>query len=201
MDGNDRNEPRADVTLLLEQIRGGNEQARARLLNVVYDELRGAAAGLFVHERGNHTLQPTALVHEAWMRLAGHFDSIESRRHFFVIASRAMRRVLIDHARAARREKRGNGQRTISLGGPDDWQDAATDSGQQSLAMHLDLIDLDQKLTELGEANERLLRITEMRLLGTMTVQEIADELQMPKRSVEREWTFALAWLRSRFSG
>jgi RNA polymerase sigma factor (TIGR02999 family) len=178
-----------EVTRLLGDIREGDKAARDRLFAVVYQELRGLAGALFAPHRHRNTLQPTALVHEAWLKLVGHLDSLECRRHFFSVAAKAMRQVLADRVRDAKRQKRGGSRETIVL----QKYDAVE---ERNSSREVDMIDLDDKLTKLFGLNERYARVVEMRLLGSMTVQEIADELEVSKRTVEGDWTFARAWLR-----
>lgn len=181
------------VTQLLGQLRAGDTGASERLLNLVYDELRGLASAIYGHERNCVTLQPTALVHEAWIKMKLHIDSMEGRRHFFAIAARAMRQVLTDRARAAKRQKRGGGQPTVVFC---DETTADPKSAGSVGSAGVDLIDLDAKLTELASLNERHARVVELRLLGSLTIDEIAAELDTPSRTIERDWHFGRAWLR-----
>ncbi len=178
------------VTTLLNRIRDGDGSADGQLLDMVYHELRGLAAAIHAAQRGPHTLQPTALVHEAWLKMAGHVDRLESRRHFMAVAARAMRQVLTDRARAALRQKRGGDVQTVML------HDNAVPAQPVDTGNEHELVALDQALTELGNLYERHLRVVEMRLLGSMTMQEIADELGVSKRTAEEDWTFARIWLR-----
>jgi len=178
-----------DISRLLDAVREGNESAGSDLLTVVYEELRRLAHSVFQKRSDRHTLQPTALVHEAWMKLTGNLDSIESRRHFFAVAALAMRQVLADHARAARREKRGGDQTTIMLS-----EDALAGEAHQPDAV-IDLLDFDDALSRLSVLNERHARIAEMRLLGALTNQEIADELGTSLSTIEKDWRMARAWL------
>lgn len=178
------------VTQLLENIREGDSSAQANLLSIVYDELRNLAAGIMHGRPGGRTLlQPTALVHEAWMKLAGNLDSIEGRRHFFSVAAKAMRHVLADYAKAQRRLKRGGDRATVAL------DEGAVADDRSPGRDAIDLVDLDDALTRLAALNERHARVVEMRLLGSMTIQEIANELDVSKRTIENDWTMARAWL------
>lgn len=182
------------VTRLLVDIRNGEPAAESGLFAIVYDELRRLAAGVMSRRAGGGSagatlLQPTALAHEAWLKLAGNLDSIECRRHFFAVAAKAMRQVLADHARAARRQKRGGDERTVVL-----HSDDAVDPLDQR-ASSVDLVDLDEAMTKLAELNERHARVVEMRLFGSMTIQEIADMLGVSKRTIEADWSMARAWL------
>lgn len=175
------------VTRLLHGVRAGEAPAIQELLPVVYDELRGLARALFSDERRAHTLQPTALVHEAWMKLGSHLDGVEDRRHFFALASRAMRQVLADHARQRSRQKRGSVRQRVTL----DTSLAAAGSAQ------VDLVDLDDSLARLASLNERHARVVELRLLGGLTIADTADVLGISHATVEADWFTAKAWLRS----
>lgn len=183
------------VTDLLDRVRDGDGGAGDRLFGLVYDELRGLASALYAPYRHHNTLQPTALVHEAWLKMAGHLESLENRRHFFAVAARAMRQILADRVRDGQRQKRGDGRETVV------FEDGTVVDSSGPSRHEIDLIDLNTKLTELSAMNERHARVVEMRLLGTMTVQEIADELQTSKRTVESDWQFARAWLRRELKG
>jgi RNA polymerase sigma factor (TIGR02999 family) len=163
--------------------------AGEQLFELVYDELRRLARVVFVPDRNHNTLQPTALVHEAWLKMAGHVDSLVDRRHFFAVAARAMRQVLSNTVRDRQRQKRGGSHLTVQL-------DEAVTADVQTSGNPLDLAALDTALSKLTEKNERHARVVELRMLGTMTMQEIADQLDMPKRTVEADWTFARLWLR-----
>ncbi len=180
-----------DVTRLLGRVRDGDEGAAGQLLPLVYDELRGLARAVFSGQRGDHTLQPTALVHEAWIKLAGNLGSIEDRRHFFAISARAMRQVLADHARGRSRKKRGGGQRQVSI----DFD------GVPAAAPGVDLVALDDSLTRLAGLNERHARVVELRLLGALTIAETAEALGVSHGTVESDWAMARAWLRNELGG
>lgn len=155
-----------------------------------YELLRRRARALMSAESSGHTLQPTALVHEAYLRLAetddGHW---QSREHFLAIASRAMRRVLIDHARTRTRQKRGEGWRRVTLDPEAGFPDVAVDLDP------LELIHLDRVLSELEVHHDRLGRVVEMKLFGGLTNQEIAAGLEVSLRTVEGDWAFARRWL------
>ena len=153
---------------------------------LVYAELRRVAELFLRHERKNHTLEPTALVHEAYLRLAHDpaFASLE-RDRFLALAARVMRQVLVDSARSREASKRGGGIQPITLEG----RDAATFEGG------VDLLALDEALETLATLDERQHRIVEMRFFGGMTVEEVARVLSVSKRTVEAEWTLARAWL------
>ncbi|MDP2342826.1 MAG: sigma-70 family RNA polymerase sigma factor [Deltaproteobacteria bacterium] len=175
-----------DITALLQ--RGGDDE---ELLSVVYGELHRLAAGLMRGERAGHTLQPTVLVHEAWFRLVGQRDvDWQGRGHFFAIAARLMRRILVDHARARRRQKRGGDAVRISL---DDDLPLSVDKGADVLAVH-DALEL------LATIDERQAKIVELRFFRGLSVDEVAAVLSLSKRTIEADWTMAKAWLRRELS-
>jgi RNA polymerase sigma factor (TIGR02999 family) len=170
---------------------GGDPAVADRLYRAIHHELRDLAAGLMRKERPGHTLQPTALVHEAFLRLvdASRID-FQNRAHFFGIASRAMRQVLIDHARARDAAKRGGDWQRVTL---DDRIDALDDSG-------IDLFELNDALDRLAVEDEQMARIVELRFFGGLTEQEIAKVLGISRRSVQREWWVAKLWLKRRLA-
>lgn len=174
-----------DVTEILQDW-NGNGDAPARLMPLVYDELRRLAAGYLRRERFDHTLQPTALVHEAYLRLVDQSRvEWQNRAHFYSIAAQMMRRILIDHARAHASEKRGGHERRLSL-------DEAAILPQERAA---DLIALDDALKQLAAMDERKSRVVELRFFGGLSVKETAEVLGVHTATVEREWTIAKAWL------
>lgn len=174
------------VTQLLISVRQGSGSAAAALMPLVYEELRGLAGALLRGQSPDITLQPTALVHEAYMRLAGAASADwRDRAHFFAVAARAMRQVLIDHARARGAEKRGGRRERVSL----EQNDAAE-------LRPFDLVSLNDALTSLGELDENQARVVELRFFGGMTNDEVALVLDRSTRTVEREWRAARAWLR-----
>lgn len=176
-----------DVTQLLKEASEGRASAVASLLPVVYDELRGLAGDFFRVQRAGHTLQPTALVHEAFVKLVGARElAWENRAHFFALAARAMRQVLMDHARRRGAEKRGGDQAQVTLSGIDvaDQKD------------DFDLAALDKVLATLAELDERQYKVVELRFLGGLTNEEAASVLGVSVSTVEREWRMARAWLR-----
>jgi len=175
-----------DATAILSELARGDESAAARLLPLVYQELRALAHSYFDAERPDHTLEPTALVHEAFVRLVGQ-TRVEwrSRAHFFAVAATAMRRVLTDHARKHRALKRGGDQERIPL------TNVPTPSG----ASLVDLVDLDDALERLAALDERQYRIVELRFFGGLTVEQVAEVLEVSKTTVEGEWRMARAWL------
>jgi len=170
--------------------RNGPEQ----LLPIVYPELRRLAGAYLNRERPDHTLQPTELVHEAYLKLVDQTRvDWQGRTHFFAVAANAMRRILVDHARRKQRQKRGGGDRHVTL--QEDLQLCPT-SGLDSE----DLIVLDDALSALAEFDRRQSEVVEMRVFGGMTVDQVADVLAVSKRTVEGDWAHARAWLRRRMS-
>jgi len=183
-------DPDAAMTALLDAVSHGRDGSEAALLEVVYDELRAIAGSFFRTERRDHTLEPTALVHEAFVKLVrGPEVSVESRAHFIAIAARAMRRVLIDHARAKRAQKRGeNGERYERV--------TLSAAAMEESAAPLDAIDVNHHLERLAAIDERQARIVEMRFFAGMSPREIALVLGVSVRTVELDWRIARAWLR-----
>jgi RNA polymerase sigma factor (TIGR02999 family) len=179
-------EPRT-VTRLLHEWQAGDEQALDRLMPLVYDELRRIAARLMRSERRDHTLQATALVHEAYARLAGSEASAGDRVHFLSLAARVMRRVLVDHARGRRRLKRGQGGLKVAL---EDVEAASPPLADR-------LIEIDEALGRLEALDLRKLRVLEMRIFGGLSHLEIADVLAVSVPTVERDYRMARAWLQS----
>ena len=176
-----------EVTRLLARVREGQAGASDELFTRVHQELRRLAAGYMRHERREHTLQPTALVHEAYLRLVDQRDaSPENRAHFFGIAAGVMRRILIDHARARNAEKRGGDHLKVDL------DEAAAEMSHPSES----LIELDRALERLAAIDPRRARVVELRFFGGLTVEEIADLMAVGARTVDRDWRVARAWLR-----
>src|SRR5690606_16048081 len=180
------------VTTWLHRLRDGDPQALDRVLPLVYDELRALARSQLRNERSAHTLNATALVHEAFLRL-NQREQLEpaDRGHFFAIAAQAMRRVLIDHARSRNRIKRGGGQRAITL----DEGAFLTDEAAE------ELVALDQALERLAAANERAARVVEQRFFAGLTLEETAAVLGVSLKTVQRDWILARAWLRKEIAG
>jgi RNA polymerase sigma factor (TIGR02999 family) len=178
----------APVTQLLEAWRRGDSSASEELVPLVYAVLRRIALAKLRTERPGHTLQATALVHEAWLRLMKqHGATWKNRDQFFAVAARAMRRVLVDHARKRQATKRGHG------GAHADIDDLA-----QALVLPLPderLLALDEALVTLGEMDDRQARVVELRFFGGLSVEETADVLQISAATVKREWATARAWL------
>ena len=179
-----------DVTLLLDQARAGVPEATDRLLEAVYRELREMAGAKMSRERVSHTLQPTALVNEAFMRLVDDRGSLENRSHFFGAAAFAMERVLIDHARARSAGKRGGGAERLTL---DALAGAIADEG-------FDVLELHELLVELDKESEELSTLVRYRAFLGMPLQDVAPLLGISLTTAQRRWTFARAWLHERLS-
>lgn len=183
----------SDLTQLLSAIEAGDPLAAERLLPLVYRELHGLAARELSAERAGHTLSATALVHEAWLRMAGSDGRnlpSRSRQHFFGAAARAMRQVLIDHARRKQADKRGAGRRAVPL---EENHAAAPERSAELLA-------LDEALTRLERDRPELARLVELRYFVGFSMVEAAESLEVPLRTAERNWTYAKAWLRRELS-
>ncbi len=187
--------PAGEVTKLLREWGAGDREALSRLLPLVYDELRRRAGAVLRSERGGHTLQPTALVHEAYLKLVGGASvDWKDRAHFFGVAARAMRQVLVDHARARNTGKRGSGQILLGL-------DNAAAAAAATPPKSLDLLDLDRALSKLSALDERQCRLVELRLFAGLTIEESAEVLQVSHATVSREWRHAEAWLQREIAG
>jgi RNA polymerase sigma-70 factor (ECF subfamily) len=176
----------ADVSALLQAWSQGHVEARDRLMDVVYHELRRRAAAYLRRERAGHTLQPTALVHEAYLRLVDQHSAVwQNRAQFFGVASQIMRRILVDRARARKTAKRSGQWARVTL--------------DESLAEHqsrdVDLLDLDVALTDLAAFDARKSQVAELRFFGGLTLEETGHVLGLSIASVEREWKVARAWL------
>lgn len=177
--------PSPDVTLLLARAREGDADALDRLIPIVYDELHTLARRQRQRRSSGETINTTALVHEAYVRLSRDGKTFADRQHFFRVAARAMRGVLVDHARTQSRQKRGGDAPVLSL---DAAQVAAPEAGPQLLA-------LDEALTHLAAVGERLAEVVELRYFVGLTIPETADVLGLSERTVKREWSAARAWL------
>jgi RNA polymerase sigma-70 factor, ECF subfamily len=177
-----------DLTLILGRARLGDEKARSELIELVYDQLREVAARLMRRERRDHSLPPTAVVHEAVIRLLGDavFDKSPDRAFLFASAARAMREVLIDHARARAAGRRGGGWRRVPL-------DLVVDYFEEQ---GLDIVAVHEALDRLAELNERQGRVMTLRYFGGLTVPEVAAALEVSVVTVERDWRLARAWIR-----
>ena len=179
-------ERRHEVTEILHDWSAGDGAAKERLFPLVYDELRRQARGFLSKERADHTLQPTALVHEAYLKLVDQTRvSWQNRAHFFGIASQLMRRIVIDHARAHASGKRGGAAIRLSL------DDVRIPPEERAAG----LIALDEALKDLAQFDERKSQIVEMRFFGGLTDEEIAEVLQISTRTVLRDWKTARLWL------
>ena len=175
-----------DVTVLLTALTRGEPNAASQLIPVVYDELRKLAAAYMRSERSDHTLQPTALVHEAYIRLVKQrVPAWQSRAHFFGVAAQLMRQILTDHARAHLRQKRGGRQQQIPL------NEAFIFSEDQSA----ELLALDAAIEHLAEIDPRQSRTVELRFFGGLSVDETAEVLGISPKTVKRDWSSAKAWL------
>jgi RNA polymerase sigma-70 factor, ECF subfamily len=176
----------AEVTQLLQQWSNGQEQALDRLVPHIHQELRKLAAGYLRRERPDHTLQPTALVNEAFLKLIDQRAvRWQNRAHFFGIAAQAMRRILVDHARTHGAHKRGGGLRQVPL--EDDHLVGGT--------VDVDLLALDEALTRLAALDPQQSRIVELRYFGGLTLEETAEVMRISPATIGREWRIAKAWL------
>jgi RNA polymerase sigma factor (TIGR02999 family) len=178
--------PSPEVTRLLVSWSKGDEAALEHLLPLVYGELRRLASAYLRRERPNHTLQSTALVHEAFMRLVNQQDvQWKNRAHFYAIAAQMIRRILVDYARSQHAEKRGAGAVKLAL-------DEAVDVPQKA---DVDLLGLNGALDRLAELDPRQSRIVELRFFAGLSIEETAEVMQLSPASIKREWTSARAWL------
>ena len=175
-----------EVTQLLAALRNGDRSAESRLLEVVYAELHRMAVRYMRRERRDHTLQATALIHEAYVDLIRQPEkNWQNHAHFYGVAAQSMRRVLVDYARTHRAAKRGGGQQKVSL------DDALLITGEQSD----DLVALDEALSRLAQFDARQSRIVELRFFGGLNEEETAEVLGASSRTVRRDWGVAKAWL------
>jgi RNA polymerase sigma factor (TIGR02999 family) len=180
--------PPSQLTLLLNRMRQGDQDAAEQAASLVYAELHRIASRQMKHERPDHILQTTALVHEAYLRLAGKGCEVESRGHFFAVASQQMRRILVDFARRNHAQKRGSGEVKDDL-----------DSIQVGVeGRSIDLLALDESLRELERLQPRAARVVEMRYFGGHTDHEMAEALGVSAITVRRDWEYARSWLFSR---
>ena len=175
----------SEVTILLNRISDGDGEAPEELLPLVYGELRKLAHSYMQNERSDHTLQATALVHEAFIRLVDWEKvSWQNRAHFFAVAASVMRKILVDYAREKKAQKRDFGQKL-------ELNEAVSFSPQKEV----DLIDLDEALEDLAKFDEQQSKIVELRFFGGLTLEETAHALSISTATVSREWTVAKAWL------
>jgi RNA polymerase sigma factor (TIGR02999 family) len=181
--------PTSDVSAILQAAREGDQAAAARLLPLVYDELRKLARARLAHLPPGQTLQPTALVHEAYLRLLGKADlHLESRKHFFFAAARAMRDILVEQARAKAGPKRGGNRQRVEL------NDAVADAGVPDE----DVLAVNEALTELEKEDPLKAQIVHLRYFAGMNAKEAARVLDISERTLHRHWRFIKAWLQSR---
>ena len=178
--------PSEEVTSLLQKVANGNQAAATKLVPLLYQELHRLAEHQLRQERPDHTLQPTALVHEAYLKLVAQRNANwQSRAHFFAVASQIMRRILVDYARRRLRAKRGGKQVKLPL-------DEALVFSQGRCA---ELLALDESLERLGKLDARQSRIVELRFFGGLTVEEASEVLGVSTKTVKRDWSMAKAWL------
>jgi RNA polymerase sigma factor (TIGR02999 family) len=176
----------SDITLVLDAINRGESQASEKLLPLVYDELRNLATARMLQESAGHTLQPTALVHEAWLRLVGDSNkNWKSQAYFFAAAAEAMRRILVEHARRKARLKYGGGQLRLNIEDMD-LAEAPTDDK---------VLLVDEALEHLERSNAERARVVVLKFFGGMTNKEVANTMNISERSVDRHWVCAKAWL------
>lgn len=180
---------RQHVTALVDLSRAGDEGAGQRLMEAVYEELRRLAGAYLAHQNAGHTLQPTALVHEAFIKLIDHDHAKwNGRAHFFAVAAKAMRHILVDHARARKADKRGG-----------DWGRVTLDAAMMRVGdKGVDTLVVNEALEHLARLDERQSRIVELRFFGGLAVEEVAEVLGVSKSTVEAEWRMARAWLSRR---
>lgn len=180
-----------NVTRILQRINDGEQHLTDELLPLIYSELRALAKSRMVRERAGQTLQPTALVHEAYLRLIGDEDvAWDNRGHFFAAAAESMRRILIERARRKHRIKHGGELRRITL--HDDRIEIGDDDAQ--------LLDLDRALSDLEEKDEQMAAVVKLRYFAGLTVEETAAALSLSTRSINRTWVSAKAWLAAELS-
>jgi RNA polymerase sigma factor (TIGR02999 family) len=184
-------ESNGEITQVLKRLRTGEKAAERDLIQLVYGELHRIAAGKLRRERPDHTLQPTALVNETYLKMMGKgLGNWENRAHFFGAAACAMRRILVDHARGVKAQRRGGGQDTAEL----------TEGVAISEARIEEILVVDQVLDRLSRISERQKTIVEMRFFAGFSEEEIAEILQLSDRTVKREWATARAWLHGEMS-
>jgi RNA polymerase sigma factor (TIGR02999 family) len=176
----------AEVTTLVNLSQAGDQGAGQRLMEAVYDELRRLAGAYLAHQHAGHTLQPTALVHEAFIKLIDHDHSKWSgRAHFFAVAAKAMRHILVDHARARKADKRGG-----------DWSRVTLDAALMHVGdKGVDTLIVNEALEDLAKLDDRQARIVELRFFGGLSVPETAALIGASERTVKRDWQVARAWL------
>jgi RNA polymerase sigma factor (TIGR02999 family) len=177
----------SDVTALLDRWNAGDPEALKELIGVVHGELRRLAGSLLRHERADHTLQPTDLVHEAYLRLSGlRAMPLNGRRHFYGAAAEAMRRILVDHARQRAAEKRG---------GRDLQQVPLETALNVPIDLRVDFVRIDEAIRALAAVAPEKAKVVELRYFGGLSIQDTADVMEIAPATVKRHWTFARAWL------
>jgi len=179
----------SEITGILHEIRAGDPAAAERLFDQVYGELKRLAQSSHRRLNGAHTMQPTALVHEAWLRMHEKLDGLNDRNHFLAVAALAMRQILANYARAARAQKRG-ARFEVTLVEPEQQQESDA----------LDLVALDDSLTKLAKLHPRHARVVELRFLSSLTIAQTAEVLGVSHTTVENDWAMAQAWLRVELS-
>jgi RNA polymerase sigma factor (TIGR02999 family) len=179
------------ITATLAELTRGDRTAFDRLLPVVYDEMRRLAAAYLRRERVDHTLQPTALAHEAFLRLVVQKNiAWQNRAHFMGVAAQAMRRILVDHARKAKAARRGGGKTKVLL-----------EDADVAAAGEVEFDDLDRALEDLAQLSERQARVVELRYFGGLSIDEVGEVLGVSPMTVKRDWRLARAWLFRELSG
>ena len=180
-----------ELTRTLAAAAGGDQDAAARLMPLVYDELRALAAKALQRERPDHTLQPTAIVNEAFLRLVEQSHAeYHSRTHFFAISAQMIRRVLVDHARKHHAAKRGGHEKRLTL----------RESLDGGISKEIDVLALDEALEKLARLDPRQCQVVELRFFGGLSVEQTADMLEISPRTVEQDWRMARAWLKRELS-
>jgi RNA polymerase sigma-70 factor (ECF subfamily) len=181
-----------EITRLLGELKAGNKRAESKLVEAVYPELRRIAGRYLKRERAGHTLQATALVNEAYLRLVGQIDKDwKNRSHFFAVAAQLMRRILVDYARERKAQKRDGGRRRVDLSDTLMISDDRLD----------EIIVIDAALNRLAEWDPRQCRVVELRFFSGLTEDEIAEILGVAPRTVKRDWRVAKAWLHGELNG
>jgi RNA polymerase sigma factor (TIGR02999 family) len=189
-----------DVTRILNAIERGDLSAGVQLLPLVYDELRRLAAQKLSHEKPGQTLQPTALVHEAYLRLVANLDDAtpgepawNSRRHFFAAAAEAMRRILVERARRKKRRKHGGGRQRVDL----EEQDApAVSSAEELSALEEEILALDAALPRLAKEDPEAAQVVQLHFFAGLSMEQAAEALNVSRATAYRQWAYARAWLR-----
>ena len=184
----------SDVTRILSQIQQGDPQAASQLLPLVYDELRRLAAARLAQEKPGQTLEATALVHEAYLRLAGgpETQTFENRAHFFAAAAEAMRRILIEHARSELRQKRGGNLNRVSI---DDWDRLASRTPPEQL------LEINEALDKLAAEEPSIVQLVKLRFFAGLSLSEAAEVLGLSRSTAYEQWAYARAWLKCAIQG